>query len=51
MLGNSPQYAIQFGKGIDKGLEKQTVFPFLYTMVQRENDYWERDKATANLTG
>jgi hypothetical protein len=51
MHDNMPEYAIRFGEGVDMGLEKQRAFPFIYTMVPREEDNWERDKARNNLAG
>ena len=35
------QYTAQFGAGVDKGLEAQEAFPYIYTLVSSENDTWE----------
>lgn len=51
MLGNSTQFAIRFGESVDKGLEPQKAFPFIYTFVPTDKDTWEIDKATNNLSG
>jgi len=48
---NSSAYAIRFGEGVDKGLEAQKAFPFIYTFIPSAQDTWEIDKARANLTG
>lgn len=48
---NSPEYAVQFGKGVDMGLEEQKAFPYIYTMVPAEEDKWEIDKGRDNLSG
>ena len=54
MLKNSPDYSVQFGQTIDKGLEGQRAFPFFYNFVNAVDDTWEAVKGpatAANLTG
>lgn len=45
----SPDYAIQFGEGVDMGVEAQTVFPFFYPFVNSENDKWDINKGAGTL--
>jgi len=40
----NPNYAIQFGEGVDMGLEPQKVFPFFYPFVNSEDDNWDATK-------
>lgn len=40
----NPNYTIQFGEGVDKGLESQKVFPFFYPFINSENDDWDLNK-------
>jgi hypothetical protein len=47
---NVPQFAVQFGKSVDKGFEGGvTAFPFLYTFVNPSNDTWEQVKNPFSL--
>lgn len=51
---NSPDRAVRFGETIDKGLEPQPCFPFMYNFVNFEDDTWEQAKGAGtagNLTG
>lgn len=45
----NPNYAIQFGEGVDKGLERQKVFPFFYPFVNSEDDDWDIQKGAGTL--
>lgn len=48
----SRQYTAQFGAGVDRGMEEQKAFPFIYTLVSSERDEWETSKGlsdTGNL--
>ena len=45
----NPDFAIQFGEGIDKGVEAQKVFPFFYPFVNTENDHWDQNKGAGTL--
>ena len=51
MSDNSSQFAIRFGESVDKGLEPQQAFPFIYTFVPTDKDTWEIDRLTNNLSG
>jgi hypothetical protein len=44
-----PNYAIQFGEGVDKGLESQKVFPFFYPFVNSEDDDWDINKGAGTI--
>lgn len=44
-----PNYAIQWGEGVDKGLEQQKVFPFWYPFVNLEDDNWDTRKGAGTL--
>lgn len=44
-----PNYAIQFGEGVDMGLEAQKVFPFFYPFVNSENDNWDSNKGAGTI--
>jgi hypothetical protein len=47
---NTPKFAVQFGKSVDKGFEGGVVaFPFLYTFVNPSNDTWDQVKNPASL--
>jgi hypothetical protein len=47
---NTPKFAVQFGKSVDRGFEGGvTAFPFLYTFVNPANDTWELVKNPASL--
>ncbi len=44
-----PNYAIQFGEGVDKGLERQKVFPFFYPFVNSNDDEWDLNKGAGTI--
>lgn len=46
---NPADRAVQLGVSVDKGLGPQKVFPFMYSLVDSENDTWEENKVTDNL--
>jgi hypothetical protein len=50
---NSQNFSVRFGESVDKGLEKQKAFPFVYSFVNSDDDTWEQDKGTpaGNLSG
>ena len=41
--------AIRFGEGVEKGLECQQAFPYIYSLVPSSSDTWEVNKGTNNL--
>lgn len=41
----NPNFAIQFGEGVDMGLEAQKVFPFFYPFVDSDDDDWDANKS------
>jgi hypothetical protein len=53
MSENSVDYSIKFGQTVDKGLEPQKAFPFIYPFVQASDDHWDLDKGTmaGNMSG
>jgi hypothetical protein len=47
---NSKQFAVQFGKSVDRGREGGcTAFPFMYTFVNRDQDRWDQVKVPGSL--
>jgi hypothetical protein len=53
MADQQKDYSIRFGESVDKGLEPQKAFPFIYPFVQAADDRWEQDKGTmdGNMSG
>lgn len=47
---NSPNFSIRFGETVDRGMEEQTVFPFMYTMIPFDRDQWDLVKANSPLS-
>ena len=45
----NPNFAIQFGEGVDMGLEEQKIFPFFYPLVNSENDSWDQNKGAGTI--
>lgn len=41
VLANSADYSVKFGKSIDRGLEGQKAFPFIYTFINSTDDPWK----------
>lgn len=42
---NSPDYAVRFGETVDAAMgDHNRAFPFIYSLVQREDDTWEQNK-------
>lgn len=48
MLYNTPEYAVRFHEGVDRGLEPERAFPFMYSFVPSDNDEWDIDKTTGS---
>jgi hypothetical protein len=43
LLHNSPQFAVEFGKNVDKGFEGgMDAWPFIYTFVSANDDHWDQ---------
>lgn len=43
---NSRNYAVEFGKSVDKGIGPNKAYPFWYTLIPKADDTWEADKGT-----